>query len=85
LLARFDELHELGYPLLAGTSRKGFLGRTLARDGIDASPEHRLNATLASITVAVMAGAHIVRVHDVEECIEAVKISDAVRDSVGRS
>jgi dihydropteroate synthase len=82
LLARFGELHELGYPLMAGTSRKGFLGRTLAHDGIDASPEHRLNATLASSVIAVMAGAHIVRVHDVAECIEAVKIADAVRGSI---
>jgi len=81
LLARFGELHELGYPLMAGTSRKSFLGRTLARDGIDAAPDHRLNATLASTTIAVLAGAHIVRVHDVEDCIEAVKVADAVRES----
>ncbi len=85
LLAHFEELHALGYPLLAGPSRKVFLGRTLAqanpRDngGHDVPPDRRGNATLAAVTAAVLAGAHLVRVHDVRAAREAVAIADAIR------
>jgi dihydropteroate synthase len=78
LLARLGELHELGFPILAGTSRKSFIGRTLAREGQDAAPEDRLFGTLASITASVLQGAHIVRVHDVKPAVEAVKVADEV-------
>jgi dihydropteroate synthase len=78
LLARFSELHRMGFPLLAGTSRKSFLGRTLARDGKDAPPDQRLAASLAAMTATILAGAHIVRVHDVKESVEAAKVADAV-------
>ncbi len=78
LLARFRELERLGFPLLAGTSRKSFLGRTLARDGRDASPDQRLAASLAAMTATILGGAHIVRVHDVRESVEAAKVADAV-------
>jgi dihydropteroate synthase len=78
LLARFSELHRLGFPLLAGTSRKSFLGRTLARDGKDAAPEQRLAASLAAMTATILAGAHVVRVHDVKESVEAARVADAV-------
>ena len=70
----FDE----NYPLLAGTSRKSFLGRTLAEDGKDAPPEARLYGTLASTTALALKGVHIVRVHDVRPAVEAVKIADAI-------
>ncbi len=81
LLAHLDTLHALGYPILSGTSRKSFLGRTLAHmHGKDATPNQRDNATLASITAAVLAGAHLVRVHDVKAAREAVAIADAIRD-----
>ena len=81
LLAHLDALHALGYPILAGTSRKSFLGRTLAQIyGHDAPPEQRGNATLASVTAAVLAGAHLVRVHDVRAAREAVAIADAIRE-----
>lgn len=80
LLAHLDELHALDYPLLAGTSRKAFLGRTLAAIyGQDPPPGQRGNATLASVTAAVLAGAHIVRVHDVKAAREAVAVADAMR------
>lgn len=87
LLAHFEDFHSLGYPLQAGTSRKSFLGRTLAeiyaakdsRDSKPVPPDQRLNATLASITAAVLAGAHLVRVHDVREAREAVAVADAIR------
>ncbi len=78
LLARFAELQRLGFPLLAGTSRKSFLGRTLARDGRDAPPDQRLSASLATMTAAILQGAHMVRVHDVRESVEAARAADAV-------
>jgi dihydropteroate synthase len=78
LLARFSELHRLGFPLLAGTSRKSFLGRTLAREGRDAPPDQRLSASLAAMTATILSGAHMVRVHDVRESVEAARVADAV-------
>lgn len=78
LLARFGELHELGFPLLSGTSRKSFIGRTLERDHQDAPAEARLYGTLATVTASVLQGAHIVRVHDVKPAVEAVKVADAI-------
>ena len=84
LLAHFDELHTLGYPLLAGVSRKAFLGRTLAQMyGHDVPADQRGSATVAAVTAAVLAGAHLVRVHDVKAVREVVAIADAIRnDSV---
>ena len=78
LLARLDELHALGFPLLAGTSRKSFIGRALATDGKDAPADQRLYGTLATVVAAVFCGVHIVRVHDVKPAVEAAKVSDAV-------
>lgn len=78
LLAGLDQLHDLGFPLLVGTSRKSFIGRTLARDGKDAPPDQRLHGSLAAATVSVLKGAHVVRVHDVKAAVEAVKIADEV-------
>jgi dihydropteroate synthase len=82
LLAHFDELHALGYPLLAGVSRKAFLGRTLSQIyGHDVPADQRGNATVAATTAAMLAGAHLVRVHDVKPAREAVAIADAIRGS----
>jgi dihydropteroate synthase len=78
LLAGMDQLQELGFPLLVGTSRKSFIGRTLARDGKDASSGERLSGSLAAATASVLKGAHVVRVHDVKASVEAVKIADEV-------
>jgi dihydropteroate synthase len=78
LLAGLDKLHELGFPLLSGTSRKSFIGRTLARDDEDAPADQRLYGTLATVVASVLKGAHIVRVHDVRPAVEAVKIADAI-------
>ena len=78
LLAHFAELHKLGFPLLAGTSRKSFIGRTLARDGNDAPPDARLHGSLAAMTASILAGAHIVRVHDVKPAVEAARVADAI-------
>ena len=78
LLAGLDQLQDLGFPLLVGTSRKSFIGRTLAVDGQDAPPDQRLNGSLAATTASVLKGAHLVRVHDVKAAVEAVKIADEV-------
>jgi len=78
LLARFDDLQSLGLPLLAGTSRKSFLGRTLARDGKDAAVEDRLYGTLATQTALILKGAHILRTHDVKAAAEAARVTDAI-------
>jgi len=78
LLKRFDELHELRYPLLAGMSRKSFIGRALARNGNDAPVSDRLYGTLAAETAVVLKGAHIIRTHDVRASADAVRIADVV-------
>jgi dihydropteroate synthase len=78
LLAGLDNLHELGFPLLSGTSRKSFIGRTLARNGQDALADQRLYGTLATVVASVLKGAHIVRVHEVRPAVEAVRIADEI-------
>jgi dihydropteroate synthase len=78
LLKRFAEFHELRYPLLAGLSRKSFIGRAVARDGKDAEIPGRLYGTLAAETAAILNGAHIIRTHDVKACADAARIADIV-------
>ncbi len=79
LLARLDELALSfpGFPLLVGTSRKSFIGRLLD----DAPPEARLHGTMATVTAAVLKGAHLVRVHDVRAAVETVRVADAIRQA----
>ncbi|MGH9519468.1 MAG: dihydropteroate synthase [Terriglobales bacterium] len=72
LLTHFERLHELGRPLLAGVSRKSFLQPP---EG-DSGPEDRLPASLAAATAAVLAGAHILRVHDVGATASAARFAD---------
>jgi dihydropteroate synthase len=78
LLKRFEEFHDLRYPLLAGVSRKSFIGRALAREGKDAPVGDRLLGTIAAETAVILKGAHIVRTHDVRACVDAAKIADIV-------
>jgi dihydropteroate synthase len=78
LLGRFSELQAAGFPLLAGTSRKSFIGRTLGRDGKDVPPEGRLYGTLATQTALILKGAHILRTHDVKAALEAARVADAI-------
>ena len=94
LLAKFEKLHDLGYPLLAGVSRKSFLGRTVslgrttnlggagsqqARVEAElAPPEARFFATLAAETTLVLKGAHIIRTHDIGACKDAVSVAEAI-------
>jgi dihydropteroate synthase len=78
LLGRFSELQAAGFPLLVGTSRKSFIGRTLAKGGKDAPPEERLYGTLATQVALILKGAHIVRTHDVKAAVEAARVADAI-------
>jgi dihydropteroate synthase len=78
LLRRFDEFHQLRYPLLAGASRKSFIGRMLARNGHDAPLDGRLYGTLATETAAILKGAHVIRTHDVRACVEAARVADVM-------
>jgi dihydropteroate synthase len=73
LLNRCDEIRELGYPLLIGPSRKSFIGYTL-----DLPPEQRVEGTAAAVAVAILRGADIVRVHDVEQIQRVAKMTDAI-------
>ena len=73
LLRRLDELVALGRPILVGTSRKSFIGRA------DGSPaDERLGGTIATSILAAAAGASALRVHDVREMSEALKVASAV-------
>lgn len=73
LLRRIEEFMGLGYPLLVGTSRKSFIGQTL-----DVPENERLEGTIATVVWAVMKGARIVRVHDVEEVRRGVRMVEAI-------
>lgn len=78
LLRELPQLAALGYPLLVGTSRKGFLGQTLSREGKAAPVEERIWGTAATVTASILGGAHIVRVHDVEEMVQVAEVADCV-------
>ena len=82
LLARLDELHSLGCPVLAGLSRKSFLGHAIRRKGEDIPPpSERLDATTSANTIALLNGADILRVHDVGAAVQARSVVEALRRS----
>jgi dihydropteroate synthase len=79
LLAHLDQLQRLGFPILAGTSRKSFIGRAAGRSaGHDLPPVERLYGSLAAMVISILRGAHIVRVHDVKAAVEAAAVADEV-------
>jgi dihydropteroate synthase len=83
LIGRLDRLvHAFpDFPILIGTSRKSFIGRLLADENGEPTPaSDRLHGTMASITAAILRGAHIIRVHDVKAAVETVSIADAIYD-----
>jgi dihydropteroate synthase len=82
LIAKLPALAKLGYPLLVGTSRKGFLGATLARHGKPAPPGQRIWGTAATVTASILNGVHIVRVHDVGEMLQVARVCDALVSSL---
>lgn len=80
LLARLDSLQRLGFPLLVGTSRKSFVGRTVGkRRGMEDAPaDERLYGSLAAMVATILCGVHIVRVHDVRPAVDAAAVADEV-------
>jgi dihydropteroate synthase len=83
LLAHFGELQQMGFPLLAGVSRKSFIGRMLARDSKDALVSERLYGTMAAEVALILKGAHMIRTHDVRSAVEAARVADAIVASGG--
>jgi len=76
LLASLEQLHILGHPLLVGMSRKSMLGNITGRD-----VNERLPPSLAVATISAMKGASIIRVHDVRETVDAVRVVAAVKEA----
>ncbi|MBW5931512.1 dihydropteroate synthase [Klebsiella michiganensis] len=72
LLARIGEFHHFGLPLLVGMSRKSMVGQLL-----NVGPTERLSGSLACAVIAAMQGAQIIRVHDVKETVEALRVVEA--------
>ncbi|MEB8081183.1 dihydropteroate synthase [Klebsiella michiganensis] len=72
LLARLGEFHHFGLPLLVGMSRKSMVGQLL-----NVGPTERLNGSVACAVIAAMQGAQIIRVHDVKETVEALRVVEA--------
>lgn len=77
LLARLPELAKLGCPLLVGTSRKSFIGHALG--GI--AEDKRIWGTAATVAASILAGAHIVRVHEVSEMVQVARVTDCIRNA----
>ena len=73
LIYHLNELKTLGLPILAGPSRKSFIGYTL-----DLPPEERLEGTAAAVTLCIERGADIIRVHDVLSMRRVAKLTDAI-------
>lgn len=78
LLNRLDEFYSLGYPLLAGMSRKSMIGNLLNN-----SVPERLIGSVSCAVIALMKGANVIRVHDVKETFEAIKIVSATKNNSG--
>jgi dihydropteroate synthase len=76
VLGRLGEFSDLGRPIVVGPSRKGFLTRSLPKE---ISATERDWPTAAAVTAAVIAGAHIVRVHAVREMVPVVRVADEIR------
>jgi len=85
LIAKLDQLIAAfpDYPLLIGTSRKSFIGRILADEsGKPAPADDRLHGTMATITAAILKGAHIIRVHDVKAAAETIRVTESIRENL---
>lgn len=78
LLADLPQLAKLGFPLLVGTSRKGFIAKTLSQNGKPAPSETKIWGTAATVTASILNGAHIVRVHDVAQMSSVARIADCI-------
>ncbi|ADU67828.1 dihydropteroate synthase [Pantoea sp. At-9b] len=78
LLAELSHFHHFGMPLLVGMSRKSMIGQLL-----NVGPAQRLTGSLTCAVIAAMQGAHIIRVHDVKETVEAMRVVEATRRAKG--
>ncbi|OMQ21388.1 dihydropteroate synthase [Serratia oryzae] len=78
LLARLSEFHQFGLPLLVGMSRKSMIGQLL-----NVPPNQRVIGSVACAVIAAMQGAQIVRVHDVKETVEAMRVVEATLSAKG--
>ncbi len=74
-IGRLKELVAFGYPVLLGVSRKSFIGKLYSSE-----PPERLPGTIAANTIGVLAGASIVRVHDVAAHAQAMRIADRIKE-----
>ena len=79
LLARLSEFHRFGLPLLVGMSRKSMIGQLL-----NVPPDQRVIGSVACAVIAAMQGAQIVRVHDVKETVEAMRVVEATLSAKGQ-
>lgn len=77
LMGRLTELHALGYPILLGTSRKSMIGQIL-----DLPPKERVEGTVATNVLGVAQGVEMIRVHDIQAHVRAIKVTDAIVRSV---
>lgn len=73
VMRNLHQLHQMGYPVLLGSSRKSFIGLTL-----DLPPEERMEGTAATVCYGISQGVHIVRVHDVKPIVRMTKMMDAM-------
>lgn len=73
LINRLNEIAALGYPVLLAPSRKSFIGQVL-----QATPEDRLEGTMASVAIGIARGADMVRVHDVKAGVRTARMTDAL-------
>ncbi|PAB58046.1 dihydropteroate synthase [Anaeromicrobium sediminis] len=73
VMSRLEELNQLGYPILLGTSRKSTIGKIL-----DLPPKERVEGTIATSIIGIQKGVDILRVHDVKENLRAAKVADAI-------
>ncbi|WP_448547227.1 dihydropteroate synthase [Thalassotalea fusca] len=76
LLARLSEFQSFGLPILSGTSRKSMIGNLLQR-----APDERLAGSLATVLLAAQQGASIIRVHDVQETVDVLKVLNATQNN----
>jgi len=82
ILMRLGEIAKLGYPLLVGPSRKGFIGAAISSATRPVPPPERIWGTAAAVTAAILHGARIVRVHDVREMAQVARVADRLRASL---
>ncbi|OPX41081.1 MAG: dihydropteroate synthase, partial [Deltaproteobacteria bacterium] len=74
IIKKLSSFLSLGKPLLIGTSNKSFIGEVLGK-----KVDERVTGTMATVAVAAMNGAHVVRVHNVKEAVETVRMVDAIK------